>query len=81
MGGIGVPKRVNRNRLVNVRLTRRCFHRLLNNRVADVVTTDDAGARIGRERVAGEHPEPGELAARLWVLALERIREPHAWKA
>ena len=53
--------------LVISRLARRGLHRLLRDRVADVVATDDAGAGIGRERVTGKYPEPRELASGVGV--------------
>jgi hypothetical protein len=38
---------------------------------------NDPGARIGGQRPAGKYPEPGQLPARIRVLAVQGIRHPH----
>ena len=78
MRGETVTKRVNRNRFVDARHLCRHLDRLLNDRVAHVMPTDDTGARVGGQRPARKHPEPGELPAGIRILAVQGIWHPHA---
>ena len=51
-----MPQRMYRKWLVDLR-DPGCW-RLLDNRIAEVVATDDAGAGGGRQGLAREHPDP-----------------------
>jgi hypothetical protein len=70
MRGETVTKRVNRNRFVDARHLCRHLDRLLNHRVAHVMPTHDTGARVGGQRPARKHPEPGKLPAGIRILAV-----------
>ena len=72
---------VYRDRLVDSGLARRHLHGLLNHRVAEMVTTDDARPRIGRQGLTREHPEPSQLAAGVWILSFQRIGYPDTSKS
>jgi len=73
-----VPEGVYGKRLVDPGLRSRCFDGLLDDRITDVMPSDDSGTGVGRQRVTGKDPEPSELAPRIRVLALQRVRRPHA---
>ena len=81
MGGESVTERVDRHGLVDARFLGRRPDSLLDDRIADVVASHDAGSRIGGQRVAGEHPEPAKLAACVRILAIEPMRHPDASQA
>ena len=77
MGGETVTERVDRHGLVDARFLSRCPDCLLDDRIADVMASYDAGSRIGGQRVAGEHPKPAKLASGVWVLAVQGVWQPH----
>lgn len=71
MGRKAVAQRVYRHWLMDLRATGGDLDGLLDDRVAQVMAPDNAGARVGRQGVTRKDPEPPEFATRVGVLALQ----------
>jgi hypothetical protein len=57
------------------------FNSPLQKTFVDVMASDDAGARVGRDVGGGEHVLPAPFAGGIGVFAFERVREPDSAQA
>ena len=72
MGRETMAQRMRRRGLVDTGMQRRLLDCALQSLLVQMMTSDDARARVRRKLVRRKHVLPGPLTRRIWVLAFQR---------